>query len=91
MHGVETCGTIVGMGRVVDLPAGRAVDVWVVRMAEVMAVWAVEVWVAVANGDRDARWVHNIATSCGFLPHDGRPRSRAKHNHRRFQGHIQIN
>ena len=35
-------------------------------MAEVMAVWAVEVWVAVANGDRDARWVHNIATSWGL-------------------------
>jgi len=64
------------MGRVVDMAAGGAVDVWVARMAEVMAVWAVEVWVAMANGGRDTRWVHNIATSCGFLPHDGRPRSR---------------
>jgi len=45
------------MGRVVDMAAGGAVDVWVARMAEVMAVWVVEVWVAMANGGRDTRWV----------------------------------
>ena len=57
---VEACGTVVGTGRVVD----------------VLAVGAVEEWIAVATGGRDARWVRNIAASWGFLPPDGRPRSR---------------
>jgi len=47
-----------------------------VEAAEVIAVGPVEEWVAVATGGRDARWVRNIAASCGFLPPDGRPRSR---------------
>ena len=52
-----------------------AVDVWSAGAVEVAAVGPVEEWVAVATGSRDARWVRNIAASCGFLPPDGRPRS----------------
>ena len=52
-----------------------AVDVWSAGAVEVIAVGLVEEWVAVATGSRDARWVRNIAASCGFLPPDGRPRS----------------
>jgi len=65
---VEACRTIVGMGRVVD--------VWAAEVAEIIAVGPVELWVVVATSGRDARWVCNIAASCGFLLPDGRPRSR---------------
>ena len=51
---VEACGTVVGMGRVVDMLAVGAVDVWAARAAEVIAVGPVEEWVAVVTGGRDA-------------------------------------
>ena len=73
---VEACGTVVGMGRVVDMLAVGAVDIWAAGAAEVIAVGPMEEWVAVATSGRDARWVRNIAASCGFLPPDGRLRSR---------------
>jgi len=71
---VEACGTGVGMGRVVDVLAVGAVDIWAAGVAEVIAVEPVGEWVAVATGGRDARWVRNIAASCGFLPPDGKVR-----------------
>ena len=60
------------------------------KVVDVLAIGPAEVWVAMATGGRDARWVRNIAASCGFLPPDSSGHSKSTINDN-FKGRIQVN